>query len=460
MRPKRKPARLKHAGAVLIVSMIFVVIFSALAICMATVSGNNVQLANNHQDLNSALAAAQSGHEVMRYLLSNILIASSATPEQYLNEIVTTIQTTSPLANVNLDSSGAILSVPLDSVAGHTFEGQLQVDTSQSPPLLQLSVTGHSGQTSRTIAVTYSIERYEFPIFHYGLATRGPLYFTGSPGGCTITATNSAWEADVFVASEGDALAVQCLGNSSFDGDFSIGNEVGYFDFQRELQIAGDVGQAAIDNHVFVGEETLEFPAPDTTYFTHYATGPIVDSSWDFTKNHTLINATIKGGTSPTFTGSVTIQGILFIESPNKVTFDRTVLLEGMIVADGDIDNPDPGQNNLVFAGNFDSQPFPPDPQFDAMRAEEGTSVLAPGFKTTFCGNFSTLQGAVAVSGAVFAGNMNAQIRGTIINYSDSPTLIEGNATINFDRVGTTKIPAGFDLYRELLYEPASYSEI
>ncbi|MHC4372467.1 MAG: hypothetical protein ACYSW8_33105, partial [Planctomycetota bacterium] len=158
------------------------------------------------------------------------------------------------------------------------------------------------------------------------MATKGPLYFTGSPGGPTITATNSAWEADIFVASEGSALAIQCLGNAIFDGDFSIGNETGYVDFQRSLQIAGDVDQAAIDNHVFIGEETVEFPAPDTTYFAPYANGPTVDGSWDFTANQTLVNATIKGGTSPTFTGSVTIQGILFIESPNKVTFDRTVL--------------------------------------------------------------------------------------------------------------------------------------
>jgi hypothetical protein len=83
MRLKRKSARRKHVGAVLIVSMIFVVIFSTLAICMATVSGNNVQLASNHQDINSALAAAQSGHEVMRYLLSHVLIPSS-TPEEWI----------------------------------------------------------------------------------------------------------------------------------------------------------------------------------------------------------------------------------------------------------------------------------------------------------------------------------------------------------------------------------------
>ena len=60
---------------------------------------------------------------------------------------------------------------------------------------------------------------------------------------------------------------------------------------------------------------------------------------------------------------------------------------------------------------------------------------------------------------AHFTGNMDAQIKGTIINYAGSATVVEGNATMNFDRANSVKIPAGFDLYRELDYEPSMYSE-
>ena len=42
---KKRSERLFRRGAVLIISMIFVLIFSALAVSMATMSGNNVQLA-------------------------------------------------------------------------------------------------------------------------------------------------------------------------------------------------------------------------------------------------------------------------------------------------------------------------------------------------------------------------------------------------------------------------------
>ncbi|MHC4540878.1 MAG: hypothetical protein ACYS74_14035 [Planctomycetota bacterium] len=51
-------------------------------------------------------------------------------------------------------------------------------------------------------------------------------------------------------------------------------------------------------------------------------------------------------------------------------------------------------------------------------------------------------------------------IRGTIINYSESPLIIEGNAVMTFDRHTHIKVPAGFDTHRVLTYNPSSYVEL
>jgi len=67
---KKKTVQLNRRGAVLIISMIFVLIFSALAVSMATLSGTNVQLASNQHKVNSALSAAQSGLECSRFILA------------------------------------------------------------------------------------------------------------------------------------------------------------------------------------------------------------------------------------------------------------------------------------------------------------------------------------------------------------------------------------------------------
>jgi hypothetical protein len=170
------------------------------------------------------------------------------------------------------------------------------------------------------------------------------------------------------------------------------------------------------------------------------------------------VNCKIAAGTNPVFPKSVTIRGILFIESPNMVTFTRNVALEGIMVAEGDLMNP--GTDKIDFLGNFASGPYPAGVQFDAIRQEEGSSIIAPGFATTFAGNFSTLEGVIAVSGAYFTGNCAAQIKGTIINYSDDPMVVDGNATMNFDRESSTKVPAGFDTHRVLTCNPSTYSEV
>jgi hypothetical protein len=247
-------------------------------------------------------------------------------------------------------------------------------------------------------------------------------------------------------------------GNTNFDGDISIGNSTANVDFWGGVQIGGDHGQPAINNHVHIGAETPEFPLPDTQHFLQYATGDIIDSSTDISNHMTLTNATIEAGTDPNFEGNIIIEGILYIEQPNIVIFSQNVELNGLIVGDGDANNP--GTNSISFKGNFATNPYPPGSEFDAIRSETGSSIVAPGFAASFSGNFAALGGVMAVSGAHFSNNVSAVVKGTILNYSENPTVIEGNSTLNFDRSDNIKVPAGFDTHRILTYNPASYEEI
>ena len=78
MAPIKKSVHAKRKGAVLIVAMIFLVIFSALAVSMATQSGTSIQLASNQHKINAALSAAQSGLECGRYIIANTPLPSTA----------------------------------------------------------------------------------------------------------------------------------------------------------------------------------------------------------------------------------------------------------------------------------------------------------------------------------------------------------------------------------------------
>jgi hypothetical protein len=442
--------------------MIFVLIFSALAVSMATMSGTNSQIASNQHKVDSALGSAASGLEVQRHWLTGVTMPSSTLVSKYFTTIIDTLQydlDANSISNIVLKQTGptcSILPVTLDSASGQTFNGQLNIDPN-NPNILQVFSTGGDSQITRTIKVEFDIEPYEHPIFNYGLATKGPLNYTGNP--TTIGATES-WEADIYVESSGSSTALSVVGNTNFHGDIMIGNPAANVSFGADVIIDGDHGQTAIDNHVFIGVEPVDFPEPDTARFLPYATGITIDSSTDLNAPgmNTLVNAKIAAGTNPVFPKGVTIQGILLIESPNVVTFASNVALQGIIVGDGDV-AADPVTDRIDVLGNFASGPYPAGAEFDAIRNEVGSSVVAPGFAMSFQGNFSTLEGVVAVSGVTFAGNVNAQIKGTIINYSDDPMIIEGNASMTFDRAASTKIPAGFDTLRILTYNPSSYDE-
>jgi len=457
MAPVKKSFRLNRRGAALILSMIFVVIFSALAISMATLSGTNVQIASNQHKVDCALASTESGLEVMRYWLSPVEIPSSTPPANYFSAIVDTLQDNldaNSISNITLNDDGSIPPVILNSATGQGFSEQILIDAN-NPNILQVYSTGGSAEITRTIKVCYNIQPYEYPIFDFGLATKGPVHFLGNP---TVNGINSNKEADIYIESQNNNLAMLVTGNTNFDGDITIGNTNGSAAFGGDVKIGGDQGQAAIDNHVHIGSEPVEFPVPDTEHFLQYATGDVIESSTNISDHMTLTNCKILAGTDPNFKGNIIIEGILYIESPNIVKFSRNVALNGMIVGDGDVN--EPGTNSISFCGNFAANPYPPGAEFDAIRHETGSSILAPGFAASFSGNFAALGGVMAVSGAHFSGNVNAVVKGTIINYSDNPTVIEGNSTLNFDRSDDIKVPAGFDTHRILTYIPSSYEEV
>jgi hypothetical protein len=92
------------------------------------------------------------------------------------------------------------------------------------------------------------------------------------------------------------------------------------------------------------------------------------------------------------------------------------------------------------------------------LRQEQGSCILAPGFKVSFHKNFSAINGVIAASGLYFGNNATATVKGTLINYADEPTVVEQNINLTFDRSAMVKIPAGFDLYRVLTYDPQSYT--
>ncbi len=462
MKLLRKSAYRKRTGAALILSMIFVLVFSALAVSMAQLSGANVQIADNHRKVNRALESAQSGLEITRHHLANISIAGSATNR--LQAVAMDLQnnlTNAGITNVTAtyDASTAtinIASVSLDAGSNQTFSATITGPTTDT---IQMNVIGINGQFSRQITTSFDFTPIASGVFDYGVASRSPLSIGGN---ASIEGLNDPSEADIYIESDNYSQALTMTGNAEIAGDVGIANSLGYADLSNNSEIGGESGQAAIDNHVSAGVDTIEFPVPFPILFEPYAVN-IVDSTTTTSGDLTFQNIRVIANTNPNFSGNIILLGVIFVESPNQVLFSGNTVIIGVVVGNGDYESPN-GSDQFTFTGNLSTQSvslLPSDPAYDGLRELTGTFIMAPGFELNFSGNFNTMNGAIAGNGINFSGNAGGTITNSILNYSEDQTMtLGGNNTIRFDRSASVNVPSGFSTNLALAFQPTSYTEV
>jgi Tfp pilus assembly protein PilX len=462
MRPVSKSAYPRCKGGVLIISLILTIVLSVLAVSLAAISGTNVQLAENQRRADRARACAESGFDIIRYWLNRVSISGLTSEEQRFNQIAISFQNELMLdgiTNITTLCDGLTITIPsvtLDSENSSSFSATI---TPLDIETFQIDVTGVYGPITRTIRAHYYIGEKGHSVFDFGVATKGPLSLSGN---VELDGINVNVEASVYIESENSNLALSITGNSQIAGDVSIVNSLAAVDLQGgQAGIGGETGQAAIDNHVDFGAPECDFPEPNPAQFESYVNS-IIDANTDTSADATFENIRIVAGTNPIFSGNVVLRGIIYIETPNVVEFTGGADITGIVAGDGSLyDNS--GTNQIIFRGNVESHPvteLAEDPQFDGLQDQTGTFVVAPGFRVSFGGSFSTLSGAIAGNGIEFFGNAGGTINGSIINYSDEQMELSGNSDLYFNRSGTSEAPAGFVPEIVLKYNPASYSEI
>lgn len=454
--PPRNPC-----GSALVLSLVFLAMFSALAAAMATFSGLNVQVAENLRGADTTRACAESGLEVIRYWANKVEIPGTTAPDQRFSQLAASLQsqlTTAGITNIAPVVSGStitISNVPLLSSTGQSFSAVLtKIDNSN----VRLDVTGHYGSLDRTIRSNYVFGERAHTVFDFGVVSKGPLSLTGN---VDLSGVNINIESNAYIESLNALLALSISGSSSIAGNVKIVNPLAYVHLQGgQAGIGGATGDAALQ-HVQIGAPAAEFPDMNPGEFQGYATN-VLTSSLDLTKSQTLTNIRIPAGMNPKFTGHATLQGVVFIEYPNVVEFAGGVSVTGVIVTNGS-QTDDSGTNQLKFTGTVDSHPvtqLPQEAQFAGLRTKTGTFIMAPGFAVSFGGNFSTLNGAIAANGVSFYGNAGGTIRGSVINYANNQMNLSGNSDLMFNRSGLEQVPAGFAPDIILNYDRSSYSEV
>ncbi len=453
------PKRCK--GMALLLSLIFIAIFSALAVSIASLSNTNLQLASQQHQINNALCAAQSGLEIMKKHLSSVIIPGTSQNKlqdvtialgNYLNE--------NGISNISLNYNPStktltISNVTLDSQSYQSFGATI---TQPDANGLAINIIGNSNQFNRKISANFNYISIGKGVFDYGVATKGALLMSGQS---EVSGVNLAVEASVYI--EGDGIsgdAFSITNQASVAGDVTIANQYSSFSIGTSASVGGATGAAAYD-HVFVGADYVEFPTPNPNYFKPLATGEIIDQNTNWSNHAVLENVTIAANTNPTFASEVTINGLLFIEKPNTVTFTAKTNVNGVIVADGNTSQ-ESSDCSISFAGQVVCNDVLTleGAQFEQIKKHPGTFILAPGFSLSFSGQELYMNGAICGNGISFSGQAGGTVNGTIINYSKTPMTLSGQSTLLFNRSGIGTTPSGFSSDITLEFQTNSYCDI
>jgi hypothetical protein len=460
MKRLRKHPPQSRPGSTLVLVLIFITMFSALAVAMASMSGANMQVAGNYVKLDRTRAAAESGLEVMRYWMNQVTMSGTIADSQRFSVLGTSLQGQLP-ANMVPAVTGTtitITDVPLDA-EGRTFSAVLtKIDDSN----VRLDVIGENGPISRTIRTNCFFQTRADTVFDFGVASKGPISLSGN---VELSGVNINIESNAYIVSENDLLALSITGNSHIAGNVKIVNPLANVFLQGgHAGIGGDTGEAAMQ-HVEKGVAPTDFPEMNPQPFIDFANanGRPLTAGDDLAADATYVNLKIPAHMNPHFTGNTTLTGVIYIQQPNVVTFGGGVNITGLIVADGDPTD-DSGTNQIDFQGNVTSHPvtsLPAGAQYDFVREQTGTFMMAPGVRATFGGSFSTpLCGAIAANGIEFYGNAGGTIYGSVVNYSDTDMVLSGNSDLLFNRSGLVEVPAGFVPRIILRYDPSSYAEV
>ncbi|MCX5655383.1 MAG: hypothetical protein NTY65_12110 [Planctomycetota bacterium] len=452
---RKNVRRYSCRGIAFAITLIFLALFACLAVAITVCTDANLTIAHNRIEGQQASAFAATGIQMMQVGLGGMPISGAADATAMHALMRTHLMSDfagSGMVNANgitSDASGVTVPVvTLTRADGRSGLTNVTIQASggaQDNTTVTIRSAAGFGAASRTATYNMTVQRGTTVLNDYGVASKSAISMTGN---ASITGLHTPAEGNIMSGTYSTTNAIQLTGNVRIGGDVVVINPNGRI---------SKTGNVTIGGSQTIGATEPQWPQVDITPFTPYATN--VRSSGG--SGLTLSNIRIPPNTNPTFSGNTTIQGVVYIQAPNKVTFSGNATIIGCIVADQPaVDNLT--ANQIRFTGNVSTagvESLPAGAQYDGLRALTGSFLLAPGFSTEFTGNFNTVNGCMVASEFKFTGNAGGTLKGGVVNLRDSTFQMTGNARLVIDREGTVPNPAGIVSSTKLVCVSGSYAE-
>ena len=447
-------------GSVVMLTMIFLVLFTTLALAFTASTNLNLKQAHNYAHMQEAQMAAEGGLGYMVSLLGAQSLPAAAAEEDLLlavaNATAAAMDGSANMGGEQVSFDGATIRTP--SIPCQAGQGSFRAEIVQDEGGdLWLTITGAWQGVSRQVVIRLEPQTQSSKAFDYGIASKGKIRIGGNG---TVVGVNDRHEADILSATFSDDEAVAISGSSTLDGDIATANPDSHVSFTGSPTIAGTSDSGQFDQYVHIGIGEVEFPEVDTGVFEGLA-GNTLAAGADLSSDMVLENVRIPAGTNPKFTAGVTIRGVLYVEQPNEVSFAGHVNIQG-VIATADAGEGAYNANSISFNGSVSSQgveTLPDQPSFAAIRQMPGSMLLAPGFGVEFNGSFDCLNGAIACDKFTMTGNAGGVIRGPIICYGDTEFELWGSGAARIDRSVYKSVLPGFEYPVRLAARGDSYRE-
>lgn len=458
MKINRTARRPSQRGFALIIALGLLTVMTCLAVHLCCASNSSLVQSANHAKIEAARMQAESGQAFMAYTLRRVSLplagAGNAILEAVAVHLDEGLSGSQSLKGSVIGFSENLLVVPdiVFGKAGESFRTELWMAT---PETLRVRITGKAGGIQRRVAMDFAVTGGH-PIFGFGIASKGPICLENT---VSILGANQASEARLLSTAPGTVLRLE--------GDLTIEGDVYTTDPNADVIVngIGTIGGTAMSDpevwdHVHIGAEIPEFPEIDISPFLPFVTG-LIDGDTETSGTQTFSNVRIAANTDPSFSGDITLRGVIYIETPNRVTFGEGTKIQGVIVTqDGGALS---AANEIKFENgtySYGTETLPDVAPFRQVRKMTGSFILAPGFRVKFENESGVINGLIAAGHVKFENAFNGTLRGGIICYGDEEMAAENGSSFTIDHSHYHDVPAGFSVdARRLVALPASYTE-
>jgi hypothetical protein len=458
-------AQRKRRGVTSVLAMLYLVLFSTLAIGFYAAVTTAVQVSTNETHGKRAMLSAESGMDFMRYIMGNVDIPVGTDPANMWSVLCTQVKAqldgTTNIGKKTLPApSGSQMDIPtitLDST-GSSFTASLIQDGQKV--ILKVTGTGPDPLVKRTVQMEFAQAQRASAIFDYGVASKSAISMSGN---AKITGAAGALSRGSVLSDTTSSTPLSMTGSPSISGDFSYTNPAASNKYGNGSIAGYSATSGSFADHVHGGVTAPEFPAVDTTAFAAFVKNPLpaqIITTDPPSSRKSFQNIIIKAGANPHFAANSDFKGVIYIETPNNVTFSGGATITGVIAVQN---NPtgDSSTNSITFSGNVTHKGVETlDPAtFGGLTKLTGSFVLAPKFDVIMKGNSNQVGGTMVTGKLDISGSAGATVNGTVINLDDTGVNLTGTADIIIASTGTTNYPAGVVFGTHFAPLPDTYQE-